>query len=82
VTCVALCFLAFLRHFFFCLPDFFLHAFSALCASASPAPSVKRLPRAEPASSRKAVRREGGAESKRESASKRFASTGRFLDRE
>jgi hypothetical protein len=29
VVCVALCFLAFLKHFFFWLPDFFLHAVRA-----------------------------------------------------
>src|SRR5918993_632697 len=34
-ACWALWALAFLRHFFFCVPDFFLHAVSALWAAAS-----------------------------------------------
>ena len=35
VAWVALCFLVFLTHVFFCLPDFFLQLFSGLCAAAS-----------------------------------------------
>jgi hypothetical protein len=76
-VCWALCFLAFLRHFFFCLPDFFLHAFRALCAVASPTPRVTRLPRSEPTSRRRAPRREGVSERERERVSKRLASIGR-----
>src|SRR5215207_1808882 len=79
LACWALCFLAFLRHFFFCLPDFFLHAVRALCAVASPVPRVTRPPKTEPTSRRRALRREGEVDRERRKDSKRSGSIGRVL---
>ena len=37
---LALCFFAFFKHFFFALPDFFLHCFVASCSTSTPAAVV------------------------------------------
>jgi hypothetical protein len=74
VVCEAACFLAFFRHFFLALPDFFLHADFALWASISLLPRVIRPPKMEPVRRRRASRREGVVERERERTSKRSAS--------
>jgi hypothetical protein len=77
VVCVALCFLAFLTHFFLCLPDFFLHFLRGSWASASDwASSGAKAPlrarasdrRRDPMAERKRVRRSKRVQSMLESA--------------
>src|SRR5687767_4842259 len=70
-ACWALCFLAFLRHAFFCLPDFFLQCLSGSWASALAPPSNGASAAARVATS---ARRCHPVVRERVSASKRSAS--------
>src|SRR5215207_2103038 len=74
-ACWALCFLAFLRHFFFFSPDFFLHFARKSWASLGPdSRQPRKPPSADPARSRSAPRREGFVARERSRVSKRSAS--------
>jgi hypothetical protein len=73
-VCEASWALAFLRHFFFALPDFFLHLAEISCAATSS--DLSRDARALLSASVRARRREPEAERERVSASKRNPSIG------